>query len=459
MVSEQENETCSLTFLFMKNARSIVLLVCLVLVGGNSLTGQLLTHWESRTPMPVKRSNLAAASMEIGDTTWIFTFMGIDSTKLWSGIQLDAWKYNTRSDRWYRIADVPDTEGRIAASATAFDGRIYLIGGYKVYAGGNEYTSPRVDIYDPATDSWSQGDSVPIPTDDHVQVSFRDSLFYLVSGWSQNTNTRQVQIYDPVQDSWSSAGNIGGPGLFGHAGAISGDTILYLDGVRISGGSFVLENKVWRGVINPANPNSVVWTNLGAHPGPKVYRGAGFAYRHRMIFTGGTANAYNIDGIGYNGNPSLESGRTFGYNLVTEQWEEYARNPDSVMDVRQVVQVGDNQFYVIGGMAAGQTVTHSVSVFVVDSVLAGRAEEVLPASGWQWVTLDPQGWWQLVPNQPVAGAQVRLTDLSGRVLEGTCKVQSGGTIEIELTGYPAGLYLLSLQAENGVPFWAKLLKF
>lgn len=321
--------------------------------------------------MPEKRTNMATASLEIGDTTWIFTFMGLDSTKGCGEVKLDAWKYNTVSDKWDTIAPVPDTDGRIAASATGFDGKIYLIGGYKVLGQCQEFTSPRVDIYDPLNNTWTQGDSVPTPVDDHVQVVWRDSLIVLISGWSQNTNVKNVQLYNPKQDSWLQASPIGGPGLFGHAGCIKGDTIIYIDGVKIAG-NFTLENAAWEGVINPNNPQNIVWTNLPQHPGNKVYRGGGFTYGERAIFTGGTDNAYNINGIGYNAQPSTESGRTFGWNHKQQAYEEYASNPDSVMDVREVVKVGDNMFYVIGGMEANQQVTNKVSVFVVDSVMTSR---------------------------------------------------------------------------------------
>lgn len=331
----------------------------------------LLSHWESRSPMPVSRANMATASLQIGDTTWIYCFMGIDSAKACgSSIRLESFRYNTLSDQWSSIASVPDTEGRIAASATGLNGKIYLIGGYKVFANCNEFTSPRVDIYDPATDTWSLGDSMITPVDDHVQAIWRDSIIVTVSGWSQNTNTRRVQLYDTYLDQWSLSNDIAGPGLFGQAGAIWGDTLMYTDGVRISG-NFTLINALWQGVIQNGDPTNIVWTNQGQHPGPKIYRGGGFAFANRIVFTGGTDNAYNIDGIGYNNQPSVESGRTWGYNLLTGLYEEYARNPDSVMDVRQVVQVEHNKFYVIGGMEAGQTVTDKVSVFVIDSVITG----------------------------------------------------------------------------------------
>lgn len=412
------------------------------------LPAQLVGHWESRSPMPVARTNMAATSLEIGDTTWIYVFMGLDSAKACGQVMLDAWKYNTVLDQWSQIDSVPDTEGRIAASATGWNGKVYLIGGYKVFGNCGEFTSPRVDIYDPVLDSWTQGDSTPTPIDDHVQVIWRDSLIYTVSGWSQNNNTQRVQIYDPALDAWSQATPISGPGLFGHAGGLVGDTILYLDGVR-TGANFTLLNVVWMGVINPLDPTQITWTNLGQHPGNKVYRGGVFTYGDRVIFTGGTNNAYNIDGIGYNGSPSVESGRTFGLHLPTQTWEEYPHNPDSVMDVREIVRVNENEFYVIGGMEANQTVTGKVSVFVVDTVLVSAVPE--------WERVD----FRVYPN-PFSDRirwelgmtdwdeyEVVLTDMLGREI--MREIREGAEGELNMVNYiPAGCYLLTLRKDDRV---------
>ena len=349
--------------------RLILLLLCACCV--HLLPAQLVGHWESRSPMPVLRSNLATTSLVVNDTPFVYCFMGLDSSKACgTGIRLESFRYNTITDSWAQIADVPDTEGRIAASASGVNGKVYLIGGYKVFSNCDEFTSPRVDIYDPLTDTWSLGDSVPIRTDDHVQVVYKDSLIFCISGWSQNTNTRFVQVYDTYLDQWQNKGNIPSLGLFGHAGGLSGDSILYLDGVRITN-QFVLVNAAYLATIDSVTLN-LSYTSLGMHPGDRVYRGGGFAFGGRIAFTGGTNNAYNVDGIGYNNVPSVESGRTFGYDLASGTWEDYARNPDSVMDVREIAQVNGNEFYVIGGMEANQSVTNKVSVFVIDTVLVGR---------------------------------------------------------------------------------------
>jgi len=423
-------------------------------------SAQLIGHWESRSPMPAKRANMATASLEIGDTTWIYTFMGIDSTKACgSGIRLESYKYNTVTDVWSSIAPVPDTQGRIAASAHGVNGKVYLIGGYKVFSSCGEFTSPRVDIYDPQTDTWSLGDSMTVPVDDHVQVNYKDSLLILVSGWSTSTNVRNVQIYDIAADVWSQSNLIPGPGLFGHCGALVEDTLMYMDGVRIQGFNFVLINQVNKGVIDPNDFSNITWTLVGMHPGDKVYRGGGFNFGDRALFTGGTNNAYNIDGIGYNNQPSVESGRTFGYHFPTGNWEEYAHNPDSVMDVRQIVPVGTDAFYVVGGMSANQTVTNTVSVFVVDTVTVGKdlpvedgfdLELAISNTGTNHrIQLDLQAVDQL---------SIQLVDLTGKEL-GACVVQGRGRHLIHLQEWIPGLASGTYALVASSPHEQKALKF
>lgn len=431
----------------------IAALVIIFLSTLQILPAQLIGHWESRSPMPVRRSNMATASLQIGDTTWIYTFMGIDSNKTCGqAIRLEAYKYNTVSDQWSPIASVPDTAGRIAASATGLNGKVYLIGGYHVHPDCDETTSSRLDIYDPLTDTWSAGPTMLIRVDDHVQVTWKDSLIILVSGWSGTANTRAVTIYDTYLNQWSQANNVGGPGLFGHAGSIVGDTILYIDGALIQGPTFSAINAARMGVIQNGDPHLIAWTPLGAHPGPKVYRGGGFSYGSRILFTGGTSNAFNIDGIGYNGVPSVESGRTFGYDLATATWEEYARNPDSVMDVREVVKVGENEFFVVGGMEANQTVTNKVSVFVVDTVLVGQKEQAQDELG-MIVSPNPAKKTfrlRIVLSAP-AQAQVQLRDAAGRIVAELMQetLPAGSTvrdIHPQALGLTAGLYFVDLVA-------------
>ena len=341
----------------------------------HGMHAQIAGHWETASPMPEKLSNNAVAALTIDDTCFVFSFMGIDSTKIWSGITRNAYRLNTVTGEWKQIAPVPGNVGRIAASAQPFRGEIYIFGGYSVTISGNETTWSNVDIYDPATDTYRSGANAPTPVDDQVTVVWRDSLIYNISGWSNTNNTKKVQAYNPVADSWAQATPISGPGVFGHAGAIVGDTIVYINGVRVSGFNFVMSTGSYMGVIDPNDPMSITWETLPDHPGNPKYRAAAGNFGQRAVFTGGTTNPYNFDGIGYNGQPSNPVDFTFGFNRKTADWEIYTAADIATMDHRGFVGCA-NRMYVVGGMIENQRVSSTVNVFVVDSVITGIIDEI-----------------------------------------------------------------------------------
>ena len=221
-----------------------------------------------------------------------------------------------------------------------------------------------MDIYDPQADEWLRGAPFPLPVDDAVSGLWRDSLIYIVSGWSQRDNVADVQIYDPTADAWLAATPIPGPPVFGHAGAILGDAIVYCDGVRVDRSRdtrFVMSRECYRGEIRPDEPARITWRRLSPHPGPARYRMAAAAHPTAglIVFAGGTDNPYNFDGIGYDGIPAEPTARAFAYDVATDSWIALADKNVATMDHRALAVVGSS-LYLIGGMTAGQTVTARV---------------------------------------------------------------------------------------------------
>ena len=151
--------------------------------------------------MPEAVSNNAVVEGWANDTGYVYSFGGIDSTKLWSGIHLRSFRYNTVTDFWDAIPSLPDTLGKIATGASLVDSIIYIIGGYHVYANSNELSSDKVHRFDPRTNNYlSDGADIPVAIDDHVQAVWNDSLIYVITGWSNTGNVPFVQIYDPAND-------------------------------------------------------------------------------------------------------------------------------------------------------------------------------------------------------------------------------------------------------------------
>ncbi len=88
------------------------------------------------------------------------------------------------------------------------------------------------NVYEPLTDHWLRGEDMPVPVDDSVAGVHRDRYIYVVGGWSRTDAVRDVQVYDAQKNKWSKATPIPGTPVFGHAGGVVGDTIVYVDGAH-----------------------------------------------------------------------------------------------------------------------------------------------------------------------------------------------------------------------------------
>lgn len=69
---------------------------------------------------------------------------------------LDEWANG--SARWENAAALPAPRNQF--STVTIDGRVYVIGG-QFHHDSMQLDQPRVDIYDPETDSWSRGPQLP----------------------------------------------------------------------------------------------------------------------------------------------------------------------------------------------------------------------------------------------------------------------------------------------------------
>jgi hypothetical protein len=342
-----------------------------------ALLFQVGPGWQDAPALPRPVTNNAVVGVETSAGPAVFSFLGLDASKTSAGVVTWAFRWDVGSAAWREVAPVPGP-GRLAATAQAVGGRVYVFGGYTVEADGSERSLPNVDVYDPMTDTWSTGEPVPVPVDDAVSGVWNDRLIFLVSGWHDTGNETAVQIYDPERDVWSQGTPLPGSPVFGHAGAIARNTIVYVDGVTArprdqtpAGESrFSMEASSWRGEIDPSDPTRVTWLRLPDHPGPGLYRAAAVSVGTRVVFLGGSRNPYNYDGIGYDGRPSEPEPLAFSYDVVSGAWSTVPAPRAPTMDHRAAIRVG-GYVALAGGMEAGQTVTSRVRIVPVIDLIAG----------------------------------------------------------------------------------------
>lgn len=335
--------------------------------------------WERGPDLPRPVANNAVVGLDLGEESHVYSFLGIDTTKRWDGVGSGAYRWVVGEEEWEELPEVPGP-GRLAGTAEAFEGKVYVFGGYTVAADGSEASLPNVDVFDPATDSWASAAPMPVPVDDAVSGVWRDSLIVLVSGWHDTDNVADVQLYDPRADTWSAATPIPGAPVFGHAGKVSGDLIVYLGGANTRGARprYLIEPTAWVGTVG-SDPGQVAWSSLETQPGPPLYRAASAAIGPWVVFAGGTDNPYNYNGVGYDGRPAQALPGVFAFHGPSATWIQGPALPEARMDHRALA-VTQGSVVLVGGMDGRQNVTPTVW-WIARSSLVDALEAELATGG------------------------------------------------------------------------------
>jgi N-acetylneuraminic acid mutarotase len=294
--------------------------------------------------------------------------MGIGPGKTWKDVSNAAYELDTATGKWKELHPVPGTAGRLGAAAIGARGQAYIFGGYVLDGQGGETTLRDVNVYLPEHQRWFHGEDIPVPVDDTVIGVHSDRYIYLISGWSKTDAVNNVQVYDAEKNTWAQATPIPGRPVFGHAGSLVGDTIIFIDGAyRNPSGSqprYLASDQCWMGKVDHHDPTKIQWSKIEPHPGTARYRiAAGASERDQKIyFSGGTSNPYNYNGIGYDGQPSQPSAVTFAWDVKSGKWETLDDDtPRATMDNRGLAAIHEG-LVVAGGMDKEQKVTAQVSL-------------------------------------------------------------------------------------------------
>jgi len=304
-------------------------------------------------PMPDAVSNNAVAALKNGID--LYSFMGIGAKKTWDDVSNKMYSLRLTSGKWVEGRPVPGMAGRLAASAIAARGQIFLFGGYVVDGQGSEMTVADVNSYVPEEHRWYRAEDIPIPVDSAVIGVNHDRYIYLVGGRSKNGPVNNVQVYDAEKNAWSQATPLPGTPVYGHAGALADDTMVYIDGAKkgpAEGPPYVASDECWMGKIDHKDPNKIDWSKLPPHPGPGrfgIVAGAG-ERDHKVLFSGGTTSPHNFRGLRSDGKLAEISPVTFAFELHGNRWETITEDTYDVRTDGRGILMTPLGPLVLGGM-------------------------------------------------------------------------------------------------------------
>jgi hypothetical protein len=332
--------------------------------GGNDASSAITPVALAELPFPV--SNNAVASVSIGDQQYVVSFAGLGSGKGHADTLDATLILDSGTAAWRESVPLPGGVGRLASVAVSIGELAYVFGGYTVEADGSEVSTPYVHSFDPVREEYAALSAMPVPVDDAVAVTYQERYIYLISGWHDVGNVNLVQRYDAVTDTWIQATPIPGKAVFGHAGGIVGNRIVYCDGVMIRVHAdrerdFVANDQCFLGMIDESDSRRIDWRKIDPHPGLPRYRmaAAGVSSLDGVLFIGGSDNPYNYDGIGYNGEASEPVAGGLLFDLKKLAWRTMPISGPATMDHRGLVSFEDD-WVIVGGMLAGQEVSDRV---------------------------------------------------------------------------------------------------
>jgi N-acetylneuraminic acid mutarotase len=213
--------------------------------------------WTARAAMPVAMQGMATT---LGNDGNIYSFAGRDR----SVYRSECYRYNPTTNAWSTIATMPQPRWQ-AKALTAANGLIYVFGGWNFDLGvtpGNE-----VQIYNPATNAWSQGAPIPVPIMGMAAVLDGAGLMHLYGGIGDSPYPALTShyIYNPGTNAWTTGPSTPSPARGYTSGARGADGYLYLVGGDSNVG---MNNGTFYDDVEYYNPATSSWNAGPALPLP-----------------------------------------------------------------------------------------------------------------------------------------------------------------------------------------------
>ena len=206
-----------------------------------------------------KQSNQArdsAAAVAFNGKVYLFggyIYGGINCTDA-------AESYDPKTDTWTDIASMPTR--RSALTAAEAKGKIYVMGGY------NDYSKQILDVveaYNPAKDTWETKAPLPLPMHFMKAVSLNGKIYVTGGSGSYYPLLNTLYMYNPQTNSWTQKASMN-TARFGHGAVALNGKIYVFGGCNFNEG-YLPSGEVY-------DPNSNTWSPIADMPIPLARMGA-----------------------------------------------------------------------------------------------------------------------------------------------------------------------------------------
>jgi hypothetical protein len=258
---------------------------------------------------------------------------------------------------WTTRADFPSTIVR--AWGQYFDGKFYAVGGRFDDVAGDDFI--QVNIYDPATDTWSASNSTFVDGQVNNMVGgvldFGGTQYIVVVGGSAAgaaTATADVRQYDPVGDSIVVLTADPWPGVGPSNTILPGGAAVFENKLFVFGGFEInvgMVDTIWQ--FDPAAADGSRWTQMTATlPTPIGYVPAA---------TSGSL-IYLFGGSGWDGTTLFDTTESSSYDPATDTIAPVSAIPRATGETRAVT-MPDGTVWVLGGGRVAPNPSNEVDIY------------------------------------------------------------------------------------------------
>lgn len=232
---------------------------------------------------------------------------------------------------WHNAA--PTLEKRTEIAAAALDGKIYAVGGFSQPNLSNVLdfaVSRMVEVYDPATDTWTE--TTPLPEGrHHAGIAALNGHLYVIGGFTKGglsvwRAVATLYQFNPVNQTWRELKSM--PTARGALGVAVHQGRLY------AVGGYDGDNN--SAAVEVFDPQTSVWTSAAAMPTARDHL-AVVAVSDRIYAIGGRPE------LNYRKNMDVVE----AYDFATNQWHARAKLPTARSGI--AAGVIDGRIYVVGG--------------------------------------------------------------------------------------------------------------
>jgi len=358
--------------------------------------------WETRANYPLEATEVSAATID----GKIYALCGL----VRAGSVNSLFIYDPYTDAWRQGASIPIPGGADHCNVAAAGGKLYLVGGLGGLGNGDTYE------YDPTSDAWTRLGRMPTPRGASGVAAIGNRI-YVAGGLAGGRSVAAFEVYDRVRREWTQLPDM----------LTARD---HLTAQAVNGKFYALSGRV--GNVLSANeeydPAENTWRRRTPLPTPRGGLGSGAIGGRIQVF----------GGEGPSGTPQGTYRHNEEYDPATDTWRSLPPMPTprhGLYGATLEIGVGGCVFAPSGGPIAGANYSSVHEVFCLP---AAQPPEIQPGGARHAASFLPA----LSPGTLVALFGRRLAPFSQAANRFPLPTQMGGVV-VKANGRPVPLLFVS----------------